>query len=63
MVVSLNSRLESNKEEEEYLLTPTRPLSWIKSPFSGPWFVLALTGIRQMMIPIKAVDKLDLPPL
>jgi len=36
--------------------------SWIESPFSDPRFVLALAGIRQLVIRIKAVEKDDLIP-
>ena len=28
-----------------------------KSPLSGPWFVLALTGIRRLVVQIKALEK------
>ena len=40
-----------------------RHLSRIKSPFSGPASVLALAGIRQIMVHIKATKKDDLLPL
>ena len=33
------------------------------SPFSGPWFVLALVEIRRLVVQIKAIVKDDLIPL
>jgi hypothetical protein len=40
-----------------------RRLSRIKSPFLGPGSVLVLTGIRRIMVQIKATEKEDLLPL
>jgi len=36
--------------------------SAIESPFSGPWFVLAIAGTRQLVVTIKAMGKVELIP-
>ena len=38
----------------------TGPQSMIRSPFSGPRFVLALAGHRRPVVQIRATDKDDL---
>ena len=42
---------------------PTNPKSRVKSPRSGPSFVLALAGIRRLAVQAKAVEKDNLIPL
>ena len=37
----------------------TRPQRRNKSPFSNPCFVLELTKIRRRVVPIKAVERVD----
>jgi len=46
-----------------YRHTPKPPSPGIKSPFSGPVFALELTGIRRLVVQIKAIEKDDLLPL
>ena len=36
--------------------------TWIKSPFSGPRFVLTLAGIQRLLVQINAIDEIDLLP-
>jgi len=38
------------------------PQCGIKAPLLGPWFVLALAGIRRLAEQIKALEKDDLLP-
>ena len=40
----------------------TSPQSGIKSPFPGPYFALALTGTRGLLVQIKEIEKDDCPP-
>jgi len=47
---------------QDPVLTLTSPQSGIKSPFSGPGFVLALAGIRRRVVQIQVIEKDDLPP-
>ena len=42
---------------------PCCPAPGIKSPFSYPYFVLALAGIRRLVVHIMAIEKDDLIPL
>ena len=44
------------------LPTPTSPQSANNSPFPLPCFVLALAGIRRLVVKIKPIEKDDLPP-
>jgi len=44
------------------LLPPTSHQGGMKSPCPGPGFVLALAGIRRLVVQINAIEKDDLIP-
>ena len=77
-LASLNSRLESDKEEEtdrgshsesgpsevsQFTSAPISPESRTTSPSWGLGFVLALAGIRRRVVPTKAIENNHLIPL